>query len=149
MDFSDANNYTYTSVVRFLERIRNNKTKNIKNDYYVREVDADGVVVWHSSEKFVRSDFENIDEFKDTEFYNHLDSEEIHNLYKEAIDKFIASANGFYKKEQQLPVFESINNGLSFYDASDEFGLGYHQVYKSYNSIKEYLYNYILDRYDF
>lgn len=148
MEYSELNNYAYPRIIQFLKGIKNNTSKRINKDYYIREVDDNGNVVWHSSEKFNRSDFENIDEFKDVEIYNHLDSEEVHNLYEEAIDNFIVSKNSFYKKEQQLHIFKSINNGLSFYDVADEFGLGYHQVYKSYNSIKEYLYNYILDRYE-
>ena len=147
MSFCDENGYTYTSVVRFLKRIKNEKYKKIAKDYHVREMSEKGEVIWHSTERFVRSDFEDIDNFKDLEYKEDLNFERLSSIYNDAIDSFLSLENSQYKKEHNFDVFKNIDRGMSYYEASEVLDLTYHQIYQGYNRTKDYLKNYILDRY--
>ena len=145
--FCIENELSYTAVIQFLKSIKDNKTKAISKDYNVRQLRKDNTVIWHSTESFVRSDFENIDDFKDLEYEEDLNFERLNSIYNDAIDSFFSSENNLYKKEHNFNIFKNIDRGMSYHEASEVLDLNYHQVYGAYNNTKDYLKNYILDKY--
>lgn len=145
--FCIENELSYTAVVQFLKSIKNNKTKAISKDYNVRQLRKDNSVIWHSTERFVRSDFENIDDFKDLEYKEDLNFKRLSDIHNDAVNSFFSLENSLYKKEHNFNIFKNIDRGMSYHEASEVLGLSYHQVYGGYNNTKDYLKNYILYRY--
>ena len=145
--FCIENNLSYNAVVQFLKNIKNESTKKISKDYNVRQLRNDNSIIWHKAERFVRSDFEDIDDFKDIEFNNYLDFNKINYIIENFNNKPIGLSDNSYKTEKHLYIFNLINNGLSYKEACQELNLSYHQVYNSYNKSKKYMKQYLLNNY--
>ena len=145
--FCIENNLSYNAVVQFLKNIKNESTKTILKDYNVRQLRNDNTIIWHKTERFVRSEFEDIDDFKDIEFNNYLDFNKINYIIENFNNKPICLSDNSYKTEKHLYIFNLINNGLSYKEACQELNLSYHQVYNSYNKAKKHMKQYLFNNY--
>ena len=145
--FCIENNLSYNAVVQFLKSIKNESRKTILKDYNVRQLRKDNSIIWHKTERFVRSELENIDDFKDIEFNNYLDFNQINYIIENFNNKPIGLSDNSYKTEKHLYIFNLINNGLSYKEVCQELNLNYHQVYNSYNKVKKYMKQYLLNNY--